>query len=186
MKREDLKKLELSDEAIDAIMALHGQSVQKSKDAFDALKVEAEGYKTQLAEAGKRIEGFKSLDIEGVKKQADDWKAKAEAAEKSAAEQVAKLKFDTALTGALASAKAKNPKAVQALLDHGALKYNDADGSIVGLKEQLEKIKAENDYLFEDETPAPKIVKGGNTQTVIMDPDVIAMRKAAGLPTGDK
>lgn len=34
MKREDLKKLELSDEAIDAIMALHGKDIEAQKNAL--------------------------------------------------------------------------------------------------------------------------------------------------------
>ena len=181
MKREELEKLGLEKDAIDQIMALHGQTVEKHKTELATVKTEMQTVKDQLAEAGKQIEGFKSLDIDGVKKSADEWKAKAEAAEKSAAEQVAKLKFDTALTSALSSAKAKNAKAVQALLDANALKYNDADGSIVGLSEQLEKIKAENDYLFESITPIPQIVKGGNNQPVMSDALTAAMRQGAGL-----
>lgn len=181
MKREDLKKLELSDEAIDAIMALHGQSVQKSKDAFDALKVEAEGYKTQLAEASKQIEGFKSLDIEGVKKQADDWKAKAEAAEKSAAEQVAKLKFDTDLKDAFSSEKVKYTNEVKARLNFDELR--DANGQFISerFKEQIGKIKPDAPDLFENDTSIPQIIKGGNNQSLNTDALTAAMRQGAGL-----
>ena len=181
MKREDLKKLELEDGVIDAIMALHGKTVEKTKADMAFLQTEAEGLKAQFAEAAKQIETFKSLDIEGVKKQADEWKAKAEQAQSEAAAQIQKLKFETALGNALTGEKAKNPKAVQALLDAAALKYNDADGSIIGLKEQLEKIKSENDYLFESGTPTPQIVKGGNNQTLTTDALTAAMRKGAGL-----
>jgi len=52
---------------------------------------------------------------------------------------------------------------------------------LLGLKEQLEKVKAESDYLFEDATPAPKIVTGGTNKSIINDPVVDAARKAAGL-----
>jgi predicted nucleic acid-binding Zn-ribbon protein len=160
LKREDLKKLGIDDGVIDQIMALHGQTVEKSKADLAALKTEADGLKNQLSEANSAIEGFKKLDIEGVRKQADEWKAKAEEAQRQAQEQISALKFDTALNGALASAKAKNPKAVQALIDRAALKYNEADGSIIGLKEQLEKVKSEADYLFESDKPAPRFSEG--------------------------
>jgi predicted nucleic acid-binding Zn-ribbon protein len=181
MKREELEKLGLEKDAIDQIMALHGQTVEKHKTDLSAVKAEADALKTQLSEASKQIEGFKSLDIEGVRKQADEWKAKAEQAQTEAAQQVAKLKFDTALTGALSSAKAKNAKAVQALLDAANLKYNEADGSIIGLNEQLEKIKAENDYLFDSGTPTPRIVTSGNAPPSNTDALTAAMRAGAGL-----
>ena len=70
------------------------------------------------------------------------------------------MKFDYVLSAALTGAKAKNPKAVKALLDMDGLKFND--GKIVGLDEQLAQIKADNDYLFESDEPAPEFVKGTN------------------------
>lgn len=181
MKREELEKLGLEKDAIEKIMTLHGQAVEKHKADLSAAKVEADALKAQLQDASNQIESFKSLDIDGVKKQADEWKAKAEQAQADAAAQIQKIKFDTALTSALSEAKAKNPKAVQALLDANALKYNDADGSIVGLKEQLEKIKAENDYLFESTEVTPRIVAGGNNQHLQVDALTAAMRQGAGL-----
>ncbi|MCC6148347.1 MAG: phage scaffolding protein [Anaerolineaceae bacterium] len=162
MKREDLEKIEgLSKEAIDKIMALHGQDIEGHKTKLGALQTELDGVKTQLVEAGKQIESFKSMDIEGVKKSADEWKTKAEEAERNAQTELAKLKFDHALDGALTGAKAKNAKAVRALLDTELLKFNDADGSIIGLEDQLKKIKESNDFLFEGEKSDPKIVTGG-------------------------
>jgi len=185
MKREDLKKLlgeSATDELVDKIMAEHGKDVEKHKSDLATITTERDGLKTQLTEASKQIEGFKGMDIEGVKKSADEWKAKAEQAETEAKAQLEKLKFDHALDGALTVAKGKNAKAIKALLNTELLKLNDADGSIVGLKDQLDKIKTENDYLFESDTPAPKIVAGGNSKTILTDPILAAARRAAGLP----
>ena len=70
------------------------------------------------------------------------------------------MKFDYALTAALTGAKARNSKAVKALLDMDGLKLND--GKIIGLDEQLSQIKEENSFLFESDEPAPTIVKGTN------------------------
>src|SRR6185369_7347275 len=158
MKREDLKALGLEDTAIDSIMALHGKDIETHKTGLTTAQAELETLKSQLTEANKQIDSFKSMDIESVKKSADEYKAKFEQATSESAKQVAELKFNHALESALTTAKAKNPKAVQALLSKDALKFNEADGSIIGLKDQLDKIKSENDYLFTDETPAPKIV----------------------------
>jgi predicted nucleic acid-binding Zn-ribbon protein len=180
MKREDLKKLELNDEAIDAVMKLHGADIEARKADLAAAQAEVDTLKGQLTEAGTTIEGFKKLDVDGIKAAADEWKAKAEQAALDATAQVSALKFDHALDSALTAAKAKNAKAVKALLKSEDLKLAE-DGSIVGLKEQLETIKSENDYLFDSETPSPKIVAGGKNSSLIGDVVLDAARQAAGV-----
>ncbi len=74
-----------------------------------------------------------------------------EQAEKSRSEFEHNLKFKTALEKQLASSKARNVQLVNSLLDYNALSLGD-DGEIVGLAEQLEKIKKEADYMFYEET----------------------------------
>lgn len=192
MKREDLKKIEgLSDAAIDSIMALHGQDTDAHKKALSALeterdqvKAQIESLNTQLAEAGKQIEAFKGMDIESVKKSAEEYRVAAEKAKADAAAQLAALKFDHALESALAGAKAKDAKVVKALLDANNLKYNETDGSIIGLEEQLKKARETHDYLFESETQAtdPKIVDHaeGNKKSPLSAFEAAA-RQAAGL-----
>ncbi len=181
MKREDLKALELADEAIDEIMKLHGKSVEAHKAQLTEAEKQAEALQGQLEEANKAIEGFKELDVDGIKAAADDWKAKAEQAQKDAQAEITRLKFDHALEGALAEAKAKNPKAVKALLNFDNLKLAE-DGRIVDLENQLKVIKDENDYLFESDQPVPKIVSAGQGKAKLTDSMVIAARQAAGLP----
>lgn len=183
MNAEDLKKLGLEDEeVIQKIIVLHGKDIEGHKTKLTTAQTELDSTKAQLAEANKAIEGFKGMDIEGVKKSADEWKTKAETAQAEAAKQVAALKFEHTLGDALTGAKAKNAKAVKALLDLENLKLNETDGSIIGLDDQLKKIKESNDYLFDSETPLPKVVVGGNNKSVITDSVVQAARKAAGLP----
>ena len=181
MKREELEKLGLEKEAIDSIMSLNGKDIEAHKAKIAAAEAEREGLKSQLDEAGKAIAGFKALDIEGVKKSADDWKAKAEKAQKEADAQVYKVRYESALTDALKESKAKNVKAVRALLNEADLKLTD-DG-LVGLKEQLEKVKPENDYLFESDTATPKIVAGAANKPLQPSDALSAKdREAMGLP----
>lgn len=180
MKREDLKALELSDEAIDAVMKLHGKDVEDHKAKLAETDQSIKDLQKQVEDAGKTIEGFKKLDPEAIQKEADEWKAQAEKAKAEAQETIQKLKFEHALDATLSGAKAKNPKAVKALLDMEALKLTD-DGSIVGLKEQIEKVQSENDYLFDSDTPAPKVVAGVQGKTINLDSMTAAARKAAGL-----
>ena len=170
MKTEFLKSLNLSQEVIDKIMAENGKDIAaEQKKAYkiiqerDSYKLKAENLETQVNDANAEIQKFKDMDIEGIRQAADDWKEKAEKAEEDANKQISEMKFDYALTAALTGAKAKNVKAVKALLDMNGLKLND--DKIIGLDEQLSQIKADNDYLFESDTPAPTIVKGTNGGT---------------------
>jgi len=184
MKREELKELGLDDDMIDKVMKLHGQSTEALKTKAGQAETEAATLKKQIEDANAQIESFKSMDVEGIKAAADDWKAKYEQARKDAEAQVAQLKFDHALDAALAGAKAKSTKAVRALLDLDDLKLAE-DGTIKHLDKQLETLKAEQDFLFESDTPAPRIVAGTTGTQLNTDTFEAAMRKGAGLPMGE-
>lgn len=93
MKREELEKLGLEKEAIDSIMALNGKDIEAHKAKISAAEAERDGLKSQLDEAGKAIEGFKSLDIDGIKKSADEWREKAEQAAKDAEAKVYQVRY---------------------------------------------------------------------------------------------
>ncbi len=58
------------------------------------------------------------------------------------------MRLDNAVERALMAAKTKNPKLAKAALDMSLIKL-DGD-AILGLNEQLEKLKASDGYLFED------------------------------------
>ena len=131
MKREDLKVLELADEVIDQIMKLHGKDVEAHKVQLTEAEKQVTSLQGQLDEANKTIEGFKELDVDGIKAAANEWKTKAEQAKAEATAEIEKLKFDHALEGALTEARAKNPKAVKALLNFENLKL--AEGGKVKL-----------------------------------------------------
>jgi hypothetical protein len=180
MKREDLVALGIEGEALEKVMALHGQDIEKQKSALVAAQTELGTTQGQLTEANKAIEGFKGLDVAGIKAAADEWKVKAEQAQADAEAKVSALKFDYALDSALTGAKARNPKTVKALLNMEGLKLTDE--GVLGLKEQLETIKSANDFLFESDVPAPKVVAGSNNQSVVGDSFMQALRQGAGLP----
>lgn len=165
MKTEFLKELGLSQEVIDKIMKENGKDIAAEQEKAENITQERDGYKlkaesleTQVNDANAEIQKFKDMDIDGIKQAADDWKEKAEKAKSDADAQISELKFDYALSAALTGAKARNNKAVKALLDMNGLKLND--GKIIGLDEQLSQIKEENGFLFESDEPAPTIVKG--------------------------
>lgn len=150
MKREFLQNIEgLTKEVIDAIMAENGKDIENAKKPFS----DYEAIKQQLAEANKTIEDFKGMDIDGVKKAAEEWKQKAEQAERDAAQRIADMEFNGTLKDAIAAVKGKNAKAIAALLDVDTLKQskNQADD----INAALEALRKDSAYLFGDDSPAP-------------------------------
>ncbi|NFG21973.1 phage scaffolding protein [Clostridium botulinum] len=106
MKREEIKSLlgdgnisDKLDAIINKIMDMNGSDIEKQKKEVENLgeknkNLEAEltTNKQTLDEANAQIEKFKSMDIEGIKAGAEDWKTKYETAQTEA--QQAKEKFE--------------------------------------------------------------------------------------------
>lgn len=106
-----------------------------------------------LEEANKTLEDLKKNAnlTDEYKNQIEELKTANSKAQEEFKAQLKQIKLDTAIDTALTGAKAKNNKAVRALLDPSKIVLAD-DGSISGLKEQLETIAKENDFLFEPST----------------------------------
>lgn len=177
MKKEELKAIGLTDEQADKVFALNGKDIEKHKSAAETAQQKLLDTNEQLAKANKQIDDFKNMDIEGVKKAADDWKAKAEKAEKDAVAKIAAMQFDGLLTSAISKAKGKNEKAIKALLDIEALRESKNQSEDV--KNALEAVKKENDYLFENDKPVPQF--SGSTPGAVTQDGMAAVRAAAGL-----
>lgn len=175
MKREFLQNFEgLSKEAIDAIMDENGRDIEKERSK----RADYDAIKEQLVAANKQIEDFKGMDIDGVRKAAEEWKAKAEQAERDASERIAEMEFNGTLREAITAAKGRNVKAISALLDVPTLRgsKNQAED----IKAALEALKQESGYLFDTETPPP-FSAGAGQHDMSGDPEMAAIRAAAGL-----
>lgn len=168
MKREFLKNFKVGDqelpkEVVDAILDENSRDIETTKAKFS----DYDDLKTRLEEAGKTIEGFKSMDIDAVRREADDWKAKAEQAQKDADERVAAIQFDNLLSSAITGAKGRNAKAVMALLDLDALK--GSKNQEADIKSALEGLKKDNGYLFEDAQTPPPYAAGTGTHKLLTE-----------------
>lgn len=180
MTREFLKKLGIEDkDTVDSIMAENGRDINAEKDKY----ADHEDIKKQLAAANKQIEDFGKLDYEGVKKSAEEYKAKFEQSEKDAAAKLSKLRFDNALDAALTAEKPKNVKMLRAMIDQDKLKYSEADGRIIGLDEQLKAIRKDNAFLFgEAAEEPPKPFFGGKSGGGSAGNSTASAREIMGLP----
>ena len=146
--------IEVPEEKKQGLESEFSESYREAQELME-LNTELEGIKGQLSQANEQIAGFKELDIEGVKQKAAEWEQKYNQAAENSAREIEQLKFDFALDRELTKAQARNPKAVKALLDRDALKYDK--GKIIGLEEQLETLKKNEDSAFLFGSAAPTV-----------------------------
>lgn len=187
MKTKDLTDLGIADDVAEKILILHGKDIESHKGKLTAAESERDNFKTQLEKASEQIKAFEGLDIDGVKKAAADWEAKATQAQTEAAAALLKVKQDHALERELKETfKVKDLVAVRAHLKVENLKYNEKEDTFLGLKEQVEPLKGSFGSYFSDYVEPPRIVTGGNNQTIHGDSVLDAMRKGAGLTAPTK
>ena len=131
-----------------------------AKADYDAAKDAQRTAAEALADANKALAEYKDTDIDGLRKSAEEWQAKAEQAEKDADARVAAVQFDAKLDSAIAAAHGRSGKAIRALLDLDALRGSeDPDKDI----------------------PPPYAAGTGRTAMTTDNSDS-ALRKAMGLP----
>lgn len=167
MKREFLKELGLSDEQIEKIMAEHGKTVNSMKDELEKakeLEQRIQSLQEQLQQRDKQLEELKTKATgnEELQQQIQQLQEQNKQIQQEYEQKMQKQAFDFALERALVSAKARNPKAVKALLDTETIKL-DGD-TLLGLEEQLEKLKESDPYLFEEEQETKPFFSTGQHQ----------------------
>lgn len=164
MKREELKELGLNDEQLEAVIKLHGQSIEGTKSKFadyDELKTANESLTKQVEQSTKDLKKLSKLtsDNEELNKTVEDLRTASKEAQEKAANDIKALKLDNAINSGLANAKARNNKAVKSLLDMEAIQFND-EGKLEGLEDQLTEIAKDNGFLFDKGTTQDYTPKG--------------------------
>lgn len=145
MKREFLEDLKLEKDVIDKIMDENGKDIERYKTESENLKTTNAQQKTQLDEANKQIESFRGMDIEGIKKAADDYKAKYEESEKNHKSELDKLVYNSAAEKFIDSLKPADDLSKKAILAEFNSKQFKLDGEMFqGGKEWAEQFKKDN------------------------------------------
>lgn len=156
MKKEDFLKLGLDEEMA---KKCETASVEELKgyvpyDRFKEVNDEKAKLKNDLKERDEQLETLKnsSADVETLKKQIETLQGENKAKDEAHALEMKQLKIDSAVSSAITGAKGKNAKAIRALLNLENAELLE-DGTVKGLKEQIESlVKAEDSkFLFESE-----------------------------------
>lgn len=160
MKKEDLIAMGVTEEQASKIMAsLDGDFVTKAR--FNEINDELKTAKKSLSDRDKQLEDLKKSagDNESLTAQIAALQKANSDQQKAHDEEIAALKFNNAVELALTGAKAKNIKAVRAMLDDSKMKIGE-DGKLTGFDEQIEALKKSDGYMFDVDQKAQQQFTG--------------------------
>lgn len=158
MKREDLKDLELSKEAIDKIMELHGKDIEATKTKVDE-KIKAD-YEKQISERDKQLEELKKVDVASYEQKIKEMQEENLKSKSDFENQLKQAKIELSIENALIKAGAKNAQVFKSMVD--TTKIIVDNDKIIGLDEQLETIKKDYAWGFGAEQ---EVITTGQQQT---------------------
>lgn len=166
MNREFLEGLGLEKEAIDKVMAEHGKTVNAINVKLAEVESTAKALQEQLNQRDADITELKKNtgSNEELKNQLDQLQGKYKEDTEAMQQEIKKTKLNSAIDMAITKNKARNTKAVKALLDAETLELTDE--GVKGLDDQLKKVKEDNPFLFDEGegTKGPTFSKNGNPQ----------------------
>lgn len=155
MTKEQLIAMGLTEEQASKVMeSLNGNFVTKKR--FDELNDTKKQLEKDVAARDKQLEDLKKVDAAGLQAEIEKLQGENKAAKENFEAQLKQMQLDSAVEKALTAAKAKNTKAVKALLD---LEKAELDGeTIKGLDDQIKKLQEGEDskFLFNVEDPGNK------------------------------
>lgn len=157
MTKEEFLQLGLSDELAAKAAASSAEELKQyvAKTEHETLKAAKENLDKQVAERDKQLEILKKSagDTASLQKKIDELQEANKTAKAEYESTVKRMKLDFAVDDALTKMKAKNNKAVRALLELDGLEVGE-DGKVSGLDKQLEKLAKGDDtkFLFDAES----------------------------------
>lgn len=172
MKRDELKALELSDEVIDKVMAMHGADIERQKETVTALTTERDSLKTRLDEANGKLEGYDP-----------EWKEKAKQAEDNANAEMEKLKRGYTIREQVSGIKFSSDAAKRAFISD-LEKQNLAicDGKVLGLDDFISRYKENDPGAILPDNPPPKFTEPGKGRPPVKKENEILSDKYKNNP----
>lgn len=184
MKREFLEGLNLNKEAIDKIMAENGKDIEAEKkktaniqNKLDTANTELTTVKEQLESANSTIQSYKDMDIEGIKRSADEWKEKYEADTKKLQDDLKAKDYDYAAKDYINQFKFIDDEVKEIVLNKFKSKeFKLEEGKFLGADDFMKDYQEAHKSLFVQEAPE------GNPTLQIVKPTGGEGNPAGGAP----
>lgn len=165
MKKDELVKLGLDEETAEKVATASTEELKGfvPKSRFDEVNNAKKTAEDTVRERDQQIESLKSAgNVDDLKQQITTLQNENKAKDEAHAAELLKVHIDSDVEAALTEAKAKNHKAVKALLDLEKAELGD-DGKVKGLREQIALLtKAEDSKFMFNAVTTPKM-KGAKT-----------------------
>ena len=162
MKTEFLKGLGLTDEQVSAIMAENGKDIGKEQAKLTAVETERDTYKKQAEDAQTEIQGYKDMDIEGIKKAATDWETKYNTDLKDLQTKLDGQTYDFALKEYVAGYQFTSDLVKEAVIAQLKAKEFKLDGGkFLGADDFMKQLKESNPTAFVEGDKPPTITLPG-------------------------
>ena len=166
--KEKLIELGISEELIKAIMEEQEKELKGyiKKDKYDEKQKERDELNKQLKERDEQLNNLKKGygDNEELKQRIAELQKTNEETETKFNKQINEFKLNSAIENAANKSGAKNVKALKSLLNFETIIVSD-DG-VVGLDEQINKLKETESYLFKNETIVNPVI---NSKKVVKE-----------------
>lgn len=146
MKLEELTKLGIPEDTAKQVLDLNEAEVSAEAKKLTDKDAELTMAADKIKELTETVKKFDGVDVEKMKSELADWSKKYD-------EDTAALKLEGALSKMLSSCGARDADIVGKLLDRSIIKF-DGD-KLIGVSEQLERLKTEKAFLFGDDKPDP-------------------------------
>lgn len=154
------EKVKLSSEEIKAILAEHGKTVTTETDKVkQSLNETISNYQNQLKTANDTIQSYKDMDIDSIKKSADDWKTKyeeMEANQKAEKEKSIRNERTNAFFNDIKFASESAKAGVIAQFNAKDFKYDEESNKFLGASEWLNELKEKDSGAFLSDVANPK------------------------------
>lgn len=148
MKLEELTKLGIPEEAAKQVIAMNEAEISAETKKLADKDAELTMATDKIKELTETVKKFDGVDVEKLKTDLAEMSKKYDT-------DTAALKLDNALSKMLSSCGARDADIVGKLLDRSIIKLGE-DGKLVGVSEQLEKLKTDKAFLFGSADEAAK------------------------------
>lgn len=183
MKREDLEKLGLNEEQINGVMKLKSSTmneIDSLNNKVTQLTTDKDNLQKQLKDANNEIQSYKDMDIDSIKKSADDWKTKyeeMEANQKAEKEKSIRDERTNAFFNDVKFASESAKAGVIAEFNKKDFKYDEESKKFLGASEWLNELKDKDSGAFLSDVANPKFTTSPTapTNTGSMDQILHAM-----------
>lgn len=139
----ELKKLgiEVSDEQKESIKKSMGEELYSKKEMEDKVKSESEQWKTRAESAEKMLEGLDGKSPEDILKERDEWKRQAEDSKKDYEAKIAEHEKDELLKEAFAEIEFTSKSAKKAIMEDISESVSVKNGKLIGFSDLIEEAK---------------------------------------------